>query len=116
MRRFALFLIVLAVVAFVGSQPWSGTRSRSLTDCCRGFLGSFRAQASTSGSPAYGAALGSTDGWAIHDCSGEDRNHTNWGWGHQQRACEMRTITIATPSRLDVSSMNGGIDVVGEDR
>jgi hypothetical protein len=108
MRRFALFVIVLAVVAGIGSQPWNGGW-RGLTAC-------FRAHAKTSGSPVYGAAMGSTDGWAIHDCSGEDTDHTNWGWGRHERACEMRTITIPAPSKLDVSSMNGGIRILGEDR
>jgi hypothetical protein len=113
MRRFALFVLVLAIVVGVGSQPWSGgARSGGW----RGFIGGFRAHAKTDRSPAYGAALGSADGWTIHDCSGEDRDHTNWGWGHQQRACEMRTITIAAPAKLDVSSMNGGIRIIGEDR
>jgi len=108
MRRFALFVLVLAIVAGIGSQPWSGG--------WRGFIGGFHAHAKTDRSPTYGAALGSADGWAIHDCSGEDRDHTNWGWGHRERACEMRTITIAAPGKLDVSSMNGGIRIIGEDR
>jgi hypothetical protein len=108
MRRFALFVVVLSIVAFVGSQPWNG-RGHHLMDC-------FRAHAKSNVSPVYGAAMGSTDGWAIHDCSGEDSDHTNWGWGDHERACETRTITIAAPGKLDVSSMNGGIRILGEDR
>ena len=108
MRRFALFVVVLAIVAGIGSQPWGGGR--------RGFFSGFRAHAKSGGSPSYGAAVGSTDGWTIHDCSGEDRDHTNWGWGHRERACEVRTITIPASDKLDVSSMNGGIRVLGEDR
>jgi hypothetical protein len=110
MRRFALFVLVLAVVVAVGSQPWHGNGG------WHSFSGVLRAHAKTHGSTVYGAALGNADGWAIHDCTGTDRDHTNWGWGHRERACEVRTITIATPEKLDVSSMNGGIRVLGEDR
>ncbi|MBB6145750.1 hypothetical protein HNQ77_003711 [Silvibacterium bohemicum] len=118
MRRFALFVVVLTAVVAVGSQPWSGNRRSGQTACSRlrTFMGSFRAHAKADGAPAYGAALGTADGWNVHDCSGEDHNRTNWGWGHQERACEMRTMVISAPGKLDVSSMNGGIDVVGEDR
>jgi|HubBroStandDraft_1064217.scaffolds.fasta_scaffold71567_2 hypothetical protein len=108
MRRFALFVVVLTIVAGIGSQPWNG-RGRHLMDC-------FRVHAKASGTPVYGASKVSTDGWAIHDCSGQDADHTNWGWGTREHACETRTITIAAPEKLDVSSMNGGIRILGEDR
>lgn len=108
MRRFALFVTVLAIIVAAGSRPWHGG--------WRGFVSSFHAHAKVSGGEVFGAALGSADGWAIHDCSGEDSDHTNWGWGHRERACETRVITISNPGKLDVSSMNGGIHVLGEDR
>ncbi len=112
MRRFAAFLVVLAVIVAAGSQPWHGG-SKS---CLRSFFASFRAHAKSSVAPVYGASMAGADGWAVHSCSGEGRDHTNWGWGHQERACEMRTITLANPGKLDVSSVNGGIAVIGEDR
>lgn len=108
MRRFALFVTVLAIIAAAGSRPWNGG--------WRGFANSFHPHAKVSGGEIFGATLGSADGWAIHDCSGEGSDHTNWGWGHSERACEMRIITISNPSKLDVSSMNGGIHILGEDR
>jgi hypothetical protein len=116
MRRFALFVVVLAIIVGLGSRPWNGHRGANGSSCLRSFFSGFRAHAKAKSTSVYGAALGSSDGWAIHGCSGEDRNHTNWGWGHQERACEMRTLTIAAPEKLDVSSMNGGIQILGEDR
>jgi hypothetical protein len=108
MRRFALFAAVLLIVVGIGSQPWTGG--------WRGFLNSFRAHARPVEALPFGAALATADGWTIRDCTGQDRDHTNWGWGHQERACEMRSITISKPDKLSVSSMNGGIHIVGEDR
>jgi hypothetical protein len=114
MRRFALFVAVLAVIVIAGSKPsHTGATARDYWQC---FRSSFHAHAKSVSAASYGAALGTADGWAVHNCSGEGRDHTNWGWGHQERACEMRTITIAAPGRLGVSSMNGGIQIVGEDR
>lgn len=108
MRRFAVFASVLAIVICIGSMPWN--------QGWRGVVNSFRAHAKAQGGQPYGSALASADGWTIRDCSGDNADHTNWGWGHQERACEVRSITIAAPSKLDVSSMNGGIHVIGEDR
>jgi len=108
MRRFAFFAAALLVVVGVGSQPWNGG--------WRGFLNGFHANAKHYEGAADGRALASADGWTIRDCTGEDKDHTNWGWGHQEHACEVRTITIAKPEKFSVSSMNGGIHVVGEDR
>ena len=109
MRRFAIFAAVLAVVVGVGTQPWNGSGG------WRGFVNSFRPHAKHA-DKHDGKALATSEGWAIRDCSGSDKDQTNWGWGHQERACELRTITIASPDKLKVSSMNGGIHVVGEDR
>ena len=109
MRRFAIFAAVLFVVVGVGSLPWKGAGG------WRGFANSFRAHAKHA-DQRQGRALPSSEGWAIRDCSGEDKDHTNWGSGDQEHACEMRTVTIARPDKLVVSSMNGGIRLVGEDR
>lgn len=109
MRRLAIFAAVLLVIVGVGSSPWNDRGG------WRGFLNSFRAHAKHS-DQHDGRSLATSDGWTIRDCSGEDKDHTNWGWGHQEHACEVRTITIAKPDKLKVSSMNGGIRIVGEDR
>jgi hypothetical protein len=110
MRRFAVFAAVLAVVVLAGSQPWKGTR---WSWSC--FRSSFHAHAMAMGSSNTQSRAGA-DGWTIRDCSSEDGDHTNWGWGDQKHACEVRTITLALPGKLSVSSMNGGIHIVGEDR
>jgi DUF4097 and DUF4098 domain-containing protein YvlB len=111
MRRFAIFAAVLLIVVGIGSQPWNvGGTSR-----WKEFLNGFHPQARHA-DQRDGKAIASADGWAIRDCSGEDKNHTNWGWGNGEHACEVRAITIAKPGTLNVSSMNGGIQVVGEDR
>ena len=112
MRRFAIFAAVLLIVVGVGSQPWNiGGTGR-----WRGLLNGFRAHAKHA-DMGNGKTIATSDGWTIRDCSGEDRNHTNWGWGgDRQHACEVRSITIAKPGSLNVSSMNGGIRIVGEDR
>ena len=109
MRRFAIFAAVLLVIVGAGSVPWKGNSG------WRGFLSSFRAHAKHA-DQRDGRALSTSEGWTIRDCSGEDKDHTNWGWGHQEHACEVRTITISKPDKLNVSSMNGGIHVIGEDR
>lgn len=109
MRRFAIFAAVLFVIVAIGSAPWNGRGG------WHGFLNSFRAQAKHA-DQRDGRALTSSEGWAIRDCSGTDKDHTNWGSGDQEHACEVRTITIAKPDKLNVSSMNGGIHVIGEDR
>ena len=113
MRRFAIFAAVLLIVVGVGSQPWNiGGNPGGW----RGFLNGFHAHAKHA-NQKDGKTIATADGWAIRDCSGEDKNHTSWGWGHdQEHACEVRSITIAKPGTLNVSSMNGGIHVVGEDR
>ncbi len=112
MRRFALFVAVFTLIVAAGSQP----RGRTIKESWNCFRSSFHAHAKGTTAVAYGAVIGNADGWAVHDCAGEGRDHTNWGWGHQERACEMRTITISAPGNLDVSSMNGGINIIGEDR
>lgn len=109
MRRFAIFAAVLLVIVAAGSSPWNSTGG------WRGFQNSFRAHAKHAGQ-RDGRAMATSEGWTIRDCSGADKEHTNWGWGKQEHACEVRTITIARPDKLRVSSMNGGIHILGEDR
>jgi DUF4097 and DUF4098 domain-containing protein YvlB len=109
MRRFAIFAAVLFAIVAAGSLPWKGDGG------WRGFVNSFHAHAKHA-DQHDGRALATSEGWAIRDCSGADKDHTNWGWGNQEHACEVRTITIAKPDQLKVSSMNGGIHVIGEDR
>ncbi|MBV8631489.1 MAG: hypothetical protein JOZ83_11225 [Silvibacterium sp.] len=109
MRRFSIFAAVFFVIVGVGSVPWKGAGG------WHGFVSGFRAHAKHADQQA-GKNLASSEGWTVRDCSGTDKDQTNWGWGKQERACEVRTITIARPEKLKVSSMNGGIRVIGEDR
>jgi hypothetical protein len=116
MRRFAVFVAVFAIIVAVGSQPRNGNSYSGIDHhSWHSFFGGIRAHAKAN-NHTQGAALGTADGWTLRDCSGTNSDHTNWGWGHRERACELRSITIASPSKLNVSSMNGGIDIVGEDR
>jgi hypothetical protein len=113
MRRFALFLTVLVVIVIAGSHP---RHTSANTNCLRSLFAGMHAHAKSVTPVVYGAAVGSADGWTIHDCSGEGNDNTNWGWGKHERACEIRTMTIPAAGRLNVSSMNGGIRIIGEDR
>lgn len=56
------------------------------------------------------------ENWTTSDCPDDSNHHGNWSWNHQDRACELRTTTIPGSTHLNVSSMNGGIQVIGEDR
>ena len=59
-----------------------------------------------------------TGNWKTGECGSDEGNtHNHWGRGDQERVCELRRTTF-TPegNHLAVSSMNGGIEVVGEDR
>jgi DUF4097 and DUF4098 domain-containing protein YvlB len=49
---------------------------------------------------------------------GGDEGGSNSGWfGHQARACEVRSTTLPLVNgQLSVSGKNGGIDVIGEER
>jgi hypothetical protein len=108
MRRFAIFAAVLFIIIGIGSQPWNGG--------WRGFVQGFHAHAKPLEALPSGSGFTTPDGWTIDSCTGQDQNHTNWGWGHQEHACEMRSITIPRPDKLSVSSMNGGIHILGENR
>jgi hypothetical protein len=50
-------------------------------------------------------------------CHGEE-GHTNsfWSAGHQERVCELRSVTLPARAQLAVAGTNGGIEVTGEDR
>ena len=56
------------------------------------------------------------ENWTTGDCPKVDNNHGNWSWSSQDRACELRTTTIPGASHLNVFSMNGGMQLIGEDR
>ncbi|GGH03976.1 DUF4097 family beta strand repeat-containing protein [Silvibacterium dinghuense] len=116
MRRFALFVAVFAVIVAAGTEP-SHSSHQSWKERWQQFAGSFRPHAHAEAAMAEGAALGTVDGWAVRACTADDHQQTHWGWGgERQRVCEMRTLRLATPSKLDISSMNGGIHIIGEDR
>ncbi|MFT4114967.1 DUF4097 family beta strand repeat-containing protein [Silvibacterium sp.] len=115
MRRLALFVAVFATIVAVGTEPSHGPH-QSWKQRWQQFSGSFHPQVHAESAVAEGAALGNVDGWAVRECAG-DKEQTHWGWGgDRQRVCEMRTMRLGTPSKLDVSSMNGGIHIEGENR
>ena len=90
MRRFALFAVVLVLIVAAASCPR-----------CR------NAQAAAQ-----------QPNWATGPCGNDEGNtHNNSWWGHQERVCELRTASIKLGgARLAVKSLNGGIEIVGEDR
>ncbi len=51
-------------------------------------------------------------------CKGDEGNtHTHWGWGSSEQVCELRTTVFAPGvSHVEVRGINGGIEMVGEDR
>ena len=51
-------------------------------------------------------------------CQGNEGNTNNsWFFGHQERVCELRRVTLPLVNgRVQVSGTNGGIEVEGEDR
>lgn len=104
MRRFAVFAAVFAGIVVAGTMPWHNHR------------GLFRAHASRIPHVVDAVAATGANGWSVTPCTGEDSDQTYWGWGRNVRVCEMRSITIATPGKLDVTGENGGIHVLGEDR
>src|SRR6202044_4180152 len=91
MRRLVPLLIVLSLVVMVGSVP-----------------------------PASAYSSDQGGGWKVSPCGadeGNTHNNFNSGWGHQERVCELRTMTIKLGgTRLGVKSENGGMEVTGEER
>lgn len=88
MRRFTIFTVVFVLIVFCGTYRPSHRNS-------------------------FGHTAFAADNWSTGECRNEDSNHS---WG-QERACELRTTTLTTGgTHLNVSSMNGGIQVIGEDR
>jgi len=87
MRRFAIFVLCFTAIVLLGiALPHSHTR-------------------------AHAAAIAQSGNWQNGQC---DSNRGHWGEAH---VCQMRHTTFALPSgRIDVDTMNGGIDVTGEDR
>ncbi|MGC1298972.1 MAG: hypothetical protein WA869_28440, partial [Alloacidobacterium sp.] len=66
--------------------------------------------------PSMGHVAFAAENWTTGDCPDDSSHHGNWSWNHQDRACELRATTISGSSHLNVSSVNGGIQVIGEDR
>ena len=91
MRRFIIFASIFALIVFSARYLPSSKHSM--------------------GYVAFAA-----ENWTTGDCPTVGNNHGNWSWSNQDRACELRTATIPGASHLNVSSMNGGIQVIGEDR
>jgi Putative adhesin len=87
MRRFALFVVCFAAIVLLGvSLPHSHRH-------------------------VHAAAAAQAGNWQNGDC---DKNGNQWG---EARVCQMRRTTFALPSgRISVNTMNGGIDITGEDR
>jgi DUF4097 and DUF4098 domain-containing protein YvlB len=65
-----------------------------------------------------GAAMFQAGNWTTGECDkGEGNTHNHWMFGYQDRVCQLRTTTIRLGGQqLGVSSENGGIQVIGEDR
>lgn len=87
MRRFALFVICFTAIVLLGvSLPHSHRH-------------------------VHAAAAPQNGNWHNADC---EKNDNHWGEAH---VCQMRRTTFAlTSGRLSVDTMNGGIEVMGEDR
>jgi DUF4097 and DUF4098 domain-containing protein YvlB len=87
MRRFAFFVVAFTAVVLLGlSLPHSHRR-------------------------VHAAGQAQTGDWHNGEC---DNNEHHWG---ESRVCQMRRTTFALPSgRLSVETVNGGIEIIGEDR
>ncbi len=87
MRRFALFVVAFTAVVLLGvSLPHSHRH-------------------------VHAAAQAQTGNWHNGDC---DDNGHHWGQAH---VCQMRRTSFALPSgRISVETVNGGIEIIGEDR
>lgn len=93
MRRFAFFAVALAVIMLAGSLPGNHVKAKS-------YLGGF----------------GQSSNWTTGECR-DDESNTHNHWGGRDRVCQLRTTTIHLDGQLlGVSSENGGIRVIGEDR
>jgi DUF4097 and DUF4098 domain-containing protein YvlB len=87
MRRFALFIVAFTAVVLLGVSLPHGHRG------------------------VHAASQAQTGNWQNGGC--ENTNH-HWGQAH---ACQMRRTSFALASgHLDVNTVNGGIEVIGEDR
>jgi DUF4097 and DUF4098 domain-containing protein YvlB len=91
MRRFTLFAAVFVLIVLCGTH--------------------LPCHVSRAGHIAFAA-----ENWSTGECRDEGNTHNSFGWNNQERVCELRTTRFATGSHLNVSSTNGGIEVIGEDR
>src|ERR1700748_185688 len=91
MRRFSLFSVVFVLIVFCGMYLPNHV--------CRA---------------GHGLAF-AAENWSTSEChDGEGNTHNMFG--SQERVCELRTSKLTPGNHLNVSSMNGGIEVIGEDR
>lgn len=90
MRRFAIFVAVLATIVSIGI--WHKTQA--------------------------GVVMAQANNWATGECDQTgDSGHHGWGFGGRENVCQLRTTTIhLSGQHLGVSSENGGIQVIGENR
>lgn len=91
MRRFAIFAAAFVLIVFCGTYLPSHVHHR--------------------GRIAFAA-----DNWSAGECRDQGNTHNQFGWGKLERVCELRTTRLTPGSRLNVTSLNGGIEVIGEDR
>jgi len=91
MRRFVLFVLAFCAIVVLGvALPHSHFQDRAV------------------------AAAQLPENWHASDCS-KDTNH--WSHWSGTTVCQMRRTTLALPSgHLSVNTVNGGINVSGEDR
>ena len=64
------------------------------------------------------ATFAQAQNFATSPCHGDEgESHSSWIFGHNERACEVRTAVLPLVNgQLNVSGKNGGIEVIGEDR
>lgn len=90
MRRVAVFVAVLATIVSVGL--WQKTQ--------------------------MGAVMAQSNNWTTGECNqAGDNGHHGWGFGGRESVCQLRTTTVhLSGQHLGVSSENGGIELIGENR
>lgn len=60
--------------------------------------------------------------WSTSGCTDEESSAGNawvngWGWGQQERVCEVRrTVLPLKGGQINITGKNGGIHILGEDR
>jgi Putative adhesin len=59
----------------------------------------------------------SAQNFSTHPCSSDDDHGPVYHWFNGEQACEVRTTTFPLVNgHINVNSMNGGIEVIGQDR